>query len=172
MEITIIYGTETGNSESLAQDARAKLTKLGHQAKVVDMEGMTVEQLKNAGTLLVITSTWGDGEPPTNAETLHQELKDSSEDLSEVSYAVFALGDEFYENFCQAGKDFDSFLERLKAQRLLPVVLSNGDHDDTFPEWGGCHRGKTLLMFFQDFSHLIFKRALLPGRTPGGSTFS
>ena len=94
MEITIIYGTETGNSESLAQDARAKLTKLGHQA-----------------------------------------LKDSSEDLSEVSYAVFALGDEFYENFCQAGKDFDSFLERLKAQRLLPVVLSNGDHDDTFPEW-------------------------------------
>ena len=58
MEITIIYGTETGNSESLAQDARAKLTKLGHQAKVVDMEGMTVEQLKNAGTLLVITSTW------------------------------------------------------------------------------------------------------------------
>ena len=135
MEITLIYGTETGNSESLAQDARAKLTKLGHQAKVVDMEGMTVEQLKNAGTLLVITSTWGDGEPPTNAETLHQELKDSSEDLSEVSYAVFALGDEFYENFCQAGKDFDSFLERLKAQRLLPVVLSNGDHDDTFPEW-------------------------------------
>ena len=53
MEITIIYGTETGNSESLAQDARAKLTKLGHQAKVVDMEGITVEQLKNAGTLLV-----------------------------------------------------------------------------------------------------------------------
>lgn len=93
MEITIIYGTETGNSESLAQDARAKLTKLGHQAKVVDMEGITVEQLKNAGTLLVITSTWGDGEPPTNAEALHQELKDSSEDLSEVSYAVFALGD-------------------------------------------------------------------------------
>ena len=70
MEITIIYGTETGNSESLAQDARAKLTKLGHQAKVVDMEGITVEQLKNAGTLLVITSTWGDGEPPTNAEAV------------------------------------------------------------------------------------------------------
>ena len=54
MEITIIYGTETGNSESLAQDAWAKLTKLGHQAKVVDMEGITVEQLKNAGTLLEI----------------------------------------------------------------------------------------------------------------------
>ena len=70
MEITIIYGTETGNSESLAQDARAKLTKLGHQAKVVDMEGMTVEQLKNAGTLLVITSTWGDGDPPSGIEGL------------------------------------------------------------------------------------------------------
>lgn len=46
MEITIIYGTETGNSESLAREAREKLTKLGHQATVVDMEDMTVEQLK------------------------------------------------------------------------------------------------------------------------------
>ena len=140
MEITIIYGTETGNSESLAQDARAKLTKLGHQAKVVDMEGMTVEQLKNAGTLLVITSTWGDGEPPTNAEALGLFLGRSlfallAQGVHQLLDAVFALGDEFYENFCQAGKDFDSFLERLKAQRLLPVVLSNGDHDDTFPEW-------------------------------------
>ena len=44
MEITIIYGTETGNSESLAREAREKLTKLGHQATVVDMEDMTVEQ--------------------------------------------------------------------------------------------------------------------------------
>ncbi|QAA60549.1 hypothetical protein C5O17_10685 [Akkermansia muciniphila] len=71
MEITIIYGTETGNSESLAQDARAKLTKLGHQAKVVDMEGMTVEQLKNAGTLLVITSTWGtENLPPTQRPSI------------------------------------------------------------------------------------------------------
>lgn len=72
MEITIIYGTETGNSESLAQDARAKLTKLGHQAKVVDMEGMTVEQLKNAGTLLVITSTVGGTEnlPPTQRPSI------------------------------------------------------------------------------------------------------
>ena len=112
MEITIIYGTETGNSESLAREAREKLTKLGHQATVVDMEDMTVEQLKNAGTLLVVTSTWGDGEPPSNAEALYQALKDSSEDLSTVNYAVFALGDEFYENFCQAGKDFDAFLER------------------------------------------------------------
>ena len=58
---------------------------------------MTVEQLKNAGTLLVVTSTWGDGEPPSNAEALYQALKDSSEDLSTVNYAVFALGDEFYE---------------------------------------------------------------------------
>ena len=128
MEITIIYGTETGNSESLAREAREKLTKLGHQATVVDMEDMTVEQLKNAGTLLVVTSTWGDGEPPSNAEALYQALKDSSEDLSTVNYAVFALGDEFYENFCQAGKDFDAFLERLKAQRLLPVALSDGDY--------------------------------------------
>lgn len=124
MKVTIIYGTETGNSESLVREAN-----------VIDMEYVTVEQLKNGGALLIITSTWGDGEPPSNAETLYQALKNSSEDLSAVNYAVFALGDGFYEHFCRAGKDFDAFLERLKAQRLMPVVLSDGDHDDTFPEW-------------------------------------
>ena len=82
MKVTIIYGTETGNSESLAREAN-----------VIDMEYVTVEQLKNGGALLIITSTWGDGEPPSNAETLYQALKNSSEDLSD------------------------------------------GDHDDTFPEW-------------------------------------
>lgn len=55
------------------------------------MEGMTVEQLKNAGNAAGHHQYVGDGEPPTNAETLHQELKDSSEDLSEVSYAVLPL---------------------------------------------------------------------------------
>ena len=71
MKVTIIYGTETGNSESLAREAN-----------VIDMEYVTVEQLKNGGALLIITSTWGDGEPPSNAETLYQALKNSSEDQS------------------------------------------------------------------------------------------
>ncbi len=135
MDITIIYGTETGNSEGLANDAEAKLNELGHSAKVFDMADVTVEQLKEAGVVLVVTSTWGDGDAPSNAEDLHDALESSSEDLSGVAYAVFALGDSSFDNFCQAGKDFDEYLDNLGAKRLLPVVLSDGDYDDTFPEW-------------------------------------
>lgn len=135
MEITIIYGTETGNSEDLAHNARKKLADLGHQATLFDMDDVTVEQLKDCGALLVVTSTWGDGEPPSNGETLYVALENSSADFSSVRYAVFALGDECFEHFCKAGKDMDAFLERLGGQRLLPVALSNGDHDSSFPEW-------------------------------------
>ncbi len=135
MDITIIYGTETGNSEGLANDAEAKLNELGHSAKVFDMADVTEEQLKEAGVVLVVTSTWGDGDAPSNAEDLHDALESSSEDLSGVAYAVFALGDSSFDNFCQAGKDFDEYLDKLGAKRLLPVVLSDGDYDDTFPEW-------------------------------------
>lgn len=76
MGITIIYGTETGNSEDLAHNARKKLADLGHQATVLDMDDVTVEQLKDCGALLVVTSTWGDGEPPSNGETLYVALED------------------------------------------------------------------------------------------------
>ena len=74
MEITIIYGTETGNSESLAREAREKLTKLGHQATVVDMEDMTVEQLKmwNAGR-----HQHGETENLPPMQRRYQALKDS-----------------------------------------------------------------------------------------------
>lgn len=135
MNITIIYGTETGNSEGLANDAEAKLNELGHSAEVFDMADVTVDQLKDSEVVLVVTSTWGDGEAPSNAEDLHDALEESSEDLSDVKYAVFALGDSSFEHFCQAGKDFDEFLGKLGAQQILPVQLSDGDYDDTFPEW-------------------------------------
>ncbi len=91
--------------------------------------------LKSCGVLLVVTSTWGDGEPPSNAESLYLSLKDSSEDLSDIQYAVYALGDETFDRFCQAGKDFDQFLNRCGAKRLLPIRTCGDDYDSDFPEW-------------------------------------
>lgn len=135
MNIIITYGTETGNSEYLANDAGSKLSALGHQTEVQNMDDVSVDQIKASDVALIVTSTWGDGEPPSNAANLYASLEASSEDLSSVRFAVFALGDENFDQFCKAGKDFDAFLERLGAQRLLPVTTSNGDHDDTFPGW-------------------------------------
>lgn len=135
MDITIIYGTETGNSEGLAKDAQKTLSSLGHNVKVLDMEGVTLDQLAPAGVVLVVTSTWGDGEPPSNAERLHEELKTSSADFSAVRYAVYALGMESFDQFCQTGKDFDEYFARLGAHRLAEIYLSDDDFDSTFPGW-------------------------------------
>ncbi len=136
MEFKILFGTETGNSEGLAGDAQKELTDQGFKAEAVDMQNVSVENLKEYKNILIITSTWGDGDPPANAENLYNELKNSSGiDLSNLNYAVFALGQSFYEHFCKTGKDFDMFLEKFGAKRLAPVELSDDDFDTGFPAW-------------------------------------
>ena len=67
-EITIAFGTETGNSESLAKSTARKLQVMGHQSRIVDLEDFTLDDLSSCKVLLIITSTYGEGEPPGNAE--------------------------------------------------------------------------------------------------------
>jgi len=136
MEIKILFGSETGNAEGLAVEADKKLTGDGFLAEVIDMKDVTPEKLAEYKNILFITSTWGDGEPPDNAQKLYNELKcTTSNQLSNVNYAVFAIGQSFYEHFCKTGKDFDEFLEKHGAKRLLPVELSDDDYDVLFPMW-------------------------------------
>jgi len=136
MEIKILYGSETGNSQSLANDAKKKLDAYGFQAEVVDMQDVSLEKLSDYRDVLIITSTWGDGEPPANAENLYNDLqKVQTLDLSHMRYAVFALGQSFYEHFCKVGKDFDTLLEKFGAKRIAPVELSDDDHEEKFPKW-------------------------------------
>lgn len=136
MEIKILFGSETGNSEELANVAKKKLTSAGMQTEVVDMSDVTIEQLAGYKNVLIITSTWGDGEPPANAENLYYNLKNiQTLNLSNISYAVFATGQSFYEHFCKTGKDFDVFLEKLGAKRIAPIQLSDDDFENSFPIW-------------------------------------
>lgn len=135
MEIKILFGSETGNSEDLANDAVQKLKKEGFDAAVLNMEDVTAEKLASFKNLLIITSTWGDGEPPSNAYNLHEQLSTGDANLSGLNYAVFGLGQSFYDHFCQAAKDFDEYLEKAQANRIAPVELSDDDFEDKFPVW-------------------------------------
>jgi sulfite reductase (NADPH) flavoprotein alpha-component len=136
MEVKIIYGSETGNSETLANDAKKSLSASGIDAQVLYMQDVKLSDIKEYKNLILITSTWGDGEPPSNAMDLHEELTSASgADLAGLNYAVFAIGQSFYDQFCKAGKDFDSSLAALGATRLAEITLSDDDFDDTFPEW-------------------------------------
>lgn len=134
-DIKILYGSETGNSEALANEAGAELKKAGFNTEVLDMSSVVASDLKSYKNILVITSTWGDGTPPSNAEDLHDELKDSDDDLSNLNFAVFAIGDSGYEKFCQAGIDFDNYLTNLGGKQILPIEKAEDDYEDKFSTW-------------------------------------
>ena len=134
-DIKILYGSETGTSEGLANNAGTELKNAGFNTEVLDMSNVVVKDLKEYKKLLIITSTWGDGTPPSNAEELHDELETSSIDLSNLNYAIFAIGDTGFEKFCQTGIDFDNYLENLGSKRVLPLEKAEYDYETKFLTW-------------------------------------
>ena len=142
-EITIAFGTETGNSESLARDTSKKLQSLGYSSNVVDLEEFTLDALAQAKVLLLITSTYGEGEPPDNAQHFYDDLMDAQLSLSHLKFSVCALGDSDYDLFCQCGKDFDQRLEALGAHRFAPRVDCDADYIE-YDDWiGSCSVERT-----------------------------
>ncbi len=133
--ITVLYGTESGNSEMLADKLTKAAKKKGHKAKLTNMADIAAKDLVDTDTLLVVVSTWGDGEPPETAETFHGELMAGGFDLTGVEFSVCALGDTSYEQFCQTGMEFDQQLEKLGGKRIIDRVDCDVDFDDTFASW-------------------------------------
>ena len=134
--IYVLYGTETYNAEGLAQRSAAQLVELGYSADVIDMADVECEHLAQMEYALLITSTFGDGEPPSNAEAVFDELMDSgAPSLLGLSYSVCALGDSDYEHFCQCGKDFDRRLRELNAKPLVARVDCDTDFEAPWAGW-------------------------------------
>jgi sulfite reductase alpha subunit-like flavoprotein len=134
--ITIAWGSQTGNSESLGKKLAKTLSAKGHQAVVKDMAKLSPNDLTSISHLLIITSTYGDGEPPDNAASLHSELHAADvPELSSLNYSVLALGDSNYPAFCKCGREFDQRLATLGAKRLAPLVECDVDYDQPFATW-------------------------------------
>jgi sulfite reductase (NADPH) flavoprotein alpha-component len=133
--LTILYGSQTGTAESLAKKLSKEAGKRGFVPAILDMAQTDPAKLANEKNLLVITSTYGDGEPPDSAKALHTALKDGAHTLSGVRFSVCALGDTNYTLFCQAGKDFDAFLEKHGATRVHPRTDCDVDYEEPFGTW-------------------------------------
>ncbi len=136
--LTILYGTQTGTAESLAKQAAKEAGKRGFAPTILDMAGVSIDQLPNHSNLLVITSTYGEGEPPDSAKALHSALVAASASepkLPNLRYSVCSLGDTNYTLFCQAGKDFDAHLEKLGATRITPRTDCDVDYEAPFTTW-------------------------------------
>ncbi len=134
--MTILYGSHTGNGEGLAENLMEMSTARGFNARVVDMEELDPEELEKEQLLFIIVSTHGEGDPPIAAEKLHAYLKEySGPPLEHIKYAVFALGDSSYQFFCQTGKDFDEYLEKAGAERIMDRVDADVDFEEPAEEW-------------------------------------
>ena len=135
-EILIIYGTETGNAEDLADDIGNMASKYGLVGKVMDMEDVSAEDLASSKRLIVSVSTWGEGEQPDNAQGLYDEVGESEGGSMEgVNYAVLALGDTAFELFCESGKEWDKILEEKGGTRANKRIDCDTDYYDYVEDW-------------------------------------
>ncbi len=134
--LDIAYGTQTGNSEELAQRLAGAVRGRGLGATVSALDDLDVARLPATSYLLVVTSTYGEGEMPDNAELFWEALAaDSAPRLEDTRYAVLSLGDSGYEGFCQAGELIDTRLEQLGAVRVVPRVDCDVDFEDPATAW-------------------------------------
>ena len=135
-ELLVIFGTETGNAEELAEDTGSMASKFDLEPRVMDMEDITPDDISAAKRLIVICSTWGEGEQPVNAQDLYDDVSDSEDGSMEgVNFAVLALGDTAFEFFCESGKEWDLIIEQKGGIRTNERIDCDTDYDDYAEEW-------------------------------------
>ncbi|RYE50997.1 MAG: assimilatory sulfite reductase (NADPH) flavoprotein subunit [Hyphomicrobiales bacterium] len=134
--VTILYGTETGNSAEVARRFQIAADAGGLPCTVVDMADYKVRNLAQERDLLIIVSTYGEGDPPQPASGFFDFIeRRKAPKLTELRYAVLSLGDSTYEYFCQAGKRLDQRLEDLGGRRLAPRTDCDVDYEETAEAW-------------------------------------
>jgi len=135
-ELAVLFGSQSGNSEELASKIVKDATKYGLIGKVYDMDGLDFNTLTNHKRVLIVCSTWGEGEMPDNAEELWKSASDdAAPKLNNTNYSVLSLGDSSYDLFCQSGKDWDIRFDELGANRLVTRVDCDVDYETLAREW-------------------------------------
>src|SRR2546427_5585093 len=130
--VLILYGSQTGTAEKLARQVAKEAKTRGGGARVVDAAAHSTLDWKAEKNLLVVTSTYGDGDMPDNAQNFWDWLNtEAANAIAHVNFSVLALGDTNYEHFCAAGKKVDARLEALGAKRIHPRTDCDLDYEIT-----------------------------------------
>ena len=136
--ITIVYASESGNCEKLANNFAKAARKNGLKPSLVDMADLDVSTLASVKKLVFIAATWGEGEPPARAVRSYADLiGDAAPRLDGVEFGVLALGDTAYVEFCAVGKKIDERLAALGAKRVIDRVDCDLDFEKPAGDWLG-----------------------------------
>lgn len=134
--LAVLVGSQTGTAERLAKRIAKTAAQRGFAPVIHDLAQVAPAQLASESALLVITSTYGDGEPPDNAKAFWQTLRSADAPrLDNTRFSVCALGDTNYPRFCQFGKELDARLEALGGSRVHPRQDCDVDLEQPFATW-------------------------------------
>jgi sulfite reductase (NADPH) flavoprotein alpha-component len=135
-DVTILFGSQTGNSHHLAADMKKRLEEKDFKVTVSDMSDFRTNNLKKVKQLLIVVSTYGEGDPPDKAVLFHEFVHSKrAPRLDGMRYSVLSLGDQLYDHFCKTGKDFDLRLAELGATRIHPRIDCDVDFDEPAKTW-------------------------------------
>jgi len=134
-KITLVYGTETGNSKRVATDLAVKAKKNNIIVKLASLDQYRLTDLAKEENLFVVISTQGDGEPPIAAQKFYDHIHLNGFRLDRVKYGVLALGDTSYPMFCKTGEDVDAQLQKLGGTRIVPIKKCDVEYEADAEIW-------------------------------------
>ncbi|AOY71049.1 sulfite reductase flavoprotein subunit alpha [Arthrobacter sp. TES] len=158
--LSVLYGSQTGNAEFLASKIVDKANAQGYAAELMSLDMLTPEDAARKDRLLIVTATHDNGHMPDNAQPFWDQLQSADADLFEdVPFAVLAIGDSMYEDFCKAGIDLDERLGELGGKRILDRLDCDVDYDLTSGKW--------IKGMLETFKTVVPRK---PGMNPEGAT--
>lgn len=135
LSLNVYFGSGSGNAQRLSESFVTELDSLGYQTSLTNLRDIRPEAICTDVPALFIVSTWGEGDPPPDAQPFCHDLAENMHELSRLRYAVVALGDSCFRNFCGCGVTLNAYLIRHGGKEFLPIEKLDVCFQPGFAAW-------------------------------------